>query len=38
LDEKNGLYYDGEGNNIEFIGYETDFQELIKNVKLEESA
>jgi hypothetical protein len=36
LDEKTGLYYDGEGNNIEFIGHETDFQELIKNVKLEE--
>ena len=25
LDEKNGLYYDNEGNNIEFVGYEKDF-------------
>ena len=25
LDEKNGLYYDNEGNSIEFVGYEKDF-------------
>ena len=25
LDEKNGLYYDNEGNNVEFVGYEKDF-------------